>query len=102
MHFETKISENKFMECRTLTHKVEFIFRYFSFKMHTKYKPLKNRTNIILSTILTSVHGAFVFDSIESCDRYLNYHYKNWQTKIRYVIGGADIYNQYIAKTNVA
>lgn len=64
----------------------------------SKYKPLKNRTNIILSTILTSVHGAFVFDSIESCDRYLNYHYKNWQTKIRYVIGGADIYNQYIQK----
>lgn len=63
-----------------------------------KYKPLKNRINIILSRVLTNIEGATVFNSIESCDEYLNYHYKDWQSKIRFVIGGADIYNQYVSK----
>ena len=65
-----------------------------------KYRPLKNRINIVLSTTLKQINDVNVFTSVEQCHDFLNTHkdYKNWKKYVRWVIGGKKIYEEYLKR----
>lgn len=74
-----------------------------------KYKPLKNRINIIFSKTLKNTGSktledtntkVYIFDSIDRCHNFLNSHeeYKKWKRYIRWIIGGKEIYTEYLKR----
>jgi dihydrofolate reductase len=64
----------------------------------SKYRPLPNRENVILTRNNNFEAGnAYVFHSLEECLKY----YKNETERIVYIIGGGEIYRQAMALNSV-
>lgn len=63
-----------------------------------KYKPLKNRINIILTKSKKSIHkdNVHIFNSIDDCHEWLQNYYPDWLNYPRWVIGGEKIYKEFL------
>ncbi len=72
------------------------------FTIPKKFRPLSHRTNIVLSRTTTiNEPGVLTFDSIERCHEHLCLT-KAHMAKEIFVIGGGDIYKQYLEKEYIS
>lgn len=70
----------------------------------TSYKPLPDRINVVLShtgSIIGNTSPDLVFTTIDDCVEYFSDNRNNYKGKKKFVIGGAQIYKQFIDRNLV-